>query len=37
MDNETVNNIETVDNNVEIGKKIKKWRKLKDNTGTTGS
>ena len=32
MDNETVNNIETVDNNVEIGKKIKKWRKLKKMT-----
>lgn len=32
MDNETVNNIKTVDNNETVGKKIKKWRKLKDIT-----
>lgn len=31
MDNETVNNKETV-NNIEIGEKIRKWRKLKDIT-----
>ena len=29
MDNETVNNIKTVDNNETVGKRIKKWRKLK--------